>query len=52
MQQQQQQQAPAPPLLTVEGLSVAYGGLRALDGVSLTLSAGEFVAVVGPNGAG
>ncbi|HET6520888.1 MAG TPA: ATP-binding cassette domain-containing protein, partial [Geminicoccaceae bacterium] len=41
-----------PPLLAVEGLSVAYGGLRALDGVSLALRAGEFVAVVGPNGAG
>ena len=46
-----QPEAP-PPLLAVEGLSVAYGGLRALDGVSLALRAGEFVAVVGPNGAG
>ncbi|HZK89429.1 MAG TPA: ABC transporter ATP-binding protein [Stellaceae bacterium] len=33
-------------------LSVAYGGLRALQGVSLGVAAGQFVTVVGPNGAG
>jgi branched-chain amino acid transport system ATP-binding protein len=39
-------------LLSVEGVSVGYGGALALDGVSLTLAAGETVAVLGANGAG
>ena len=39
-------------MLQLEDVSAAYGGLRALSGVSLTVAAGQFVAVVGPNGAG
>jgi branched-chain amino acid transport system ATP-binding protein len=39
-------------VLEVEGLSVAYGGLKALDGVSLFVGEGQFIAIVGPNGAG
>jgi branched-chain amino acid transport system ATP-binding protein len=39
-------------VLEVEGLSVRYGRVTALEGVSLTVDAGEMVAVVGPNGAG
>jgi branched-chain amino acid transport system ATP-binding protein len=39
-------------VLQVEGLSVAYGGLRALSDVSLRVDARQFVAIVGPNGAG
>jgi branched-chain amino acid transport system ATP-binding protein len=39
-------------MLHIEGLSVAYGGLRALQDVSLRVEAGQFVTVVGPNGAG
>jgi branched-chain amino acid transport system ATP-binding protein len=39
-------------MLEVSGISVSYGGLRALTGVSLSVSAGQFVTVVGPNGAG
>jgi branched-chain amino acid transport system ATP-binding protein len=39
-------------MLSLNGLSVSYGGLRALSAVSLEVRAGEFVAMVGPNGAG
>ena len=39
-------------MLRLEDLSVSYGGLRALNGVTLAVGKGEFVAVVGPNGAG
>jgi branched-chain amino acid transport system ATP-binding protein len=39
-------------MLKISGLSVSYGGLRALDGVSLEVAEGEFVTIVGPNGAG
>jgi branched-chain amino acid transport system ATP-binding protein len=39
-------------MLDIAGLSVAYGGLRALAEVSLKVEAGQFVTVVGPNGAG
>ncbi len=39
-------------MLKISGLSVSYGGLRALDDVSLEVAEGEFVTIVGPNGAG
>lgn len=38
--------------LSVEGLTVAYGGIGALHDAHLTLAAGEIVTVIGPNGAG
>src|ERR1700693_4333266 len=41
-----------PGMLEVRDLSVSYGGLRALQGVSLDVAEGQFVTVVGPNGAG
>src|SRR4051812_46542011 len=40
------------PLLEVEAVSVRFGGIRALDDVSLDVGAGELVGLVGPNGAG
>jgi branched-chain amino acid transport system ATP-binding protein len=39
-------------VLTVESLTVAYGGLVALCGISLAVREGQFVSIVGPNGAG
>jgi branched-chain amino acid transport system ATP-binding protein len=39
-------------LLKVQGLSVSYGAVRALDGLSLAVSRGEVVCLIGANGAG
>ena len=39
-------------MLRISGLSVSYGGLHALEDVSLDVAEGEFVTIVGPNGAG
>ncbi len=40
------------PLLQVSGLAKHFGGLRAVDGVDLSVQPGERRAVIGPNGAG
>jgi len=42
----------AGPLLEVEGVSVRFGALLALSGVSLNVQRGEVLAIIGPNGAG
>ena len=39
-------------MLKVSALSVTYGGLHALDAVSLDVQEGEFITILGPNGAG
>lgn len=44
---------PAPdPLLEVSAVSMRFGGLQALNDISLTVDTGEAVGIVGPNGAG
>jgi branched-chain amino acid transport system permease protein len=40
------------PILVVTGMSLAYGGVRALTDVSLEVRDGELVGLIGPNGAG
>ncbi len=40
------------PLLTVQGITVSFSGLAALDGVSLGIGEHEIVSLIGPNGAG
>ncbi len=42
----------AAAALVVRGLSVHFGGIRAVDDVDLRVGAGEIVGVIGPNGAG
>lgn len=39
-------------ILTIENMSVAFGGLRACDGISCHVERGELFALIGPNGAG
>jgi branched-chain amino acid transport system ATP-binding protein len=39
-------------LLALEGLHVAYGGIRAIKGIDLTVEPGELVCLIGANGAG
>ncbi len=38
--------------LRIEGLSLAFGGLKVLDGISLEARRGKLFALIGPNGAG
>ena len=40
------------PLIDMEDISIAFGGIRAVDGASIDLFPGEVVALLGHNGAG
>jgi branched-chain amino acid transport system permease protein len=44
--------APTAPVLSVTGLSVAFGGVHALSDVDIEVHEGELVGLIGPNGAG
>ena len=39
-------------LLSVEDLSIEFGGVKAVEGVDFSVKPGEIVSVIGPNGAG
>jgi ABC-type Mn2+/Zn2+ transport system ATPase subunit len=43
---------PAEPLIEAAGLSIGYGGAAAIEDVEFSLSAGERLALLGPNGGG
>jgi branched-chain amino acid transport system permease protein len=50
--QPRREPADRPTVLRVSGLSVAFGGVHALNDVSLEVGDGELVGLIGPNGAG
>jgi branched-chain amino acid transport system permease protein len=44
--------APSTPVIAAHDIAHRFGGVYAVDGVSVAVAAGEIVAVIGPNGAG
>ena len=45
-------EAPAGPLLEIRGVEKRFGGVRAVDGVTLAVERGSITALIGPNGSG
>jgi branched-chain amino acid transport system ATP-binding protein len=39
-------------LFTVDGISLQFGGLKAVDNVNFAVEKGEIFTIIGPNGAG
>jgi branched-chain amino acid transport system ATP-binding protein len=46
------QGSPHAPLLSVSDIVLDFGGVRALDGASFSVEAGQICGLIGPNGAG
>jgi branched-chain amino acid transport system ATP-binding protein len=44
--------AASGPILRTEGLTMRFGGLTAVNRVSIAIERGEIRAIIGPNGAG
>jgi branched-chain amino acid transport system ATP-binding protein len=44
--------AGSPPLLSIDNVSLQFGGVRALTDVSFDVRSGELLSIIGPNGAG
>src|SRR5215475_10804287 len=44
--------ASASPLLSVRDVSLRFGGIVALNGISFDIAPGEILGLIGPNGAG
>jgi NitT/TauT family transport system ATP-binding protein len=44
--------APSAPILSIENLTVRFGGVHAINNLSLTVRRGEFVSLLGPSGCG
>jgi branched-chain amino acid transport system ATP-binding protein len=42
----------SPPVLEVRDVAVHYGGVKAVDGLSMSLEAGKISGIIGPNGSG
>jgi branched-chain amino acid transport system ATP-binding protein len=41
-----------PPILELDDVHLSFAGIKAIDGVSFSVKAGELFAIIGPNGAG
>jgi ABC-type branched-subunit amino acid transport system ATPase component len=52
MRRRKNRVAGSAPVLRLEGLTKHFGGVRAVDGVDLTLAEGEILGLIGPNGSG